>query len=98
MEYNKVRNEVVRTLVNEIDENKGAAVGAMLMDIENTLKENREDFLVFNEEHEGVIAISFLNNTIKFVDGEGNLINAHDYTGEDYDFILEMWCAFREDC
>ncbi len=93
----KTTFELISQYCADINNHKQEAVKMMITDIESHFSVCKEEFEPLNEEHCGVVAISYVDGKIAFVLGNGGLWYADTFEATDFDMVLCIWNAFHEE-
>lgn len=88
--------ELIGNFCADIINRKEKAVEMMITDFESHFSVCNEEFEPLNNEHFGVVAISYVDGKIAFVDEDGELTYADTFGAEDFDMVLCIWMEFHE--
>lgn len=89
--------QLIGQYCTDIINRKQNAVEMMVADFESHFSVCNEEFEPLSEEHYGVVAISYVDGKIAFVDAEGELTYAESFGAEDFDMVLCVWMEFHEE-
>ena len=89
--------ELIGNFCADIINRKEQAVKMMITDFESHFSVCNEEIEPLNNEHFGVIAISYVDGEIAFVFENGDLIYANTFDASDFDLVLCVWMAFHEE-
>ena len=89
--------ELIGQYCADIISRKEKAVKMMITDFESHFWAYNEEFEPLNNEHFGVIAISYVEGKVAFVYANGELTYADTLGAEDFDMVLCIWMEFHEE-
>lgn len=97
MRKSKTRHGEINKTLGSIKEIKDFAVNQMLNDMASSFE--KDEIVVFNQEHCQVIAVSHIGEKLKFIFGNGTWVRPmeENFDGDNFDFVRCVWDAFFND-
>lgn len=90
------RNLITQFCCKILDEQKSAML-AMTIDMATSMSESKEELVLFNQQHCGIIGVSYIDKKLRFIDDKGNSTLAEDYKEAYFDLFCCVWNAFHTD-